>query len=284
MMFWSLLLFVVSIVADRSQLDMGLAVRSLFPTVTALWWYPTAYAVFLLFFPFLAKGLHAIGCDMHRALCIVMIVLWTVLDMVMPLSGVGLPGGNWLSFVYIYVLVMYYRWYMQPMRTGMAWRMLVGGYAMIAIGSIGGGLLAERYGGSQMLQTLQVYFGKVEFRLPVLMVGLSLFVLFERHEFHNAVVNTVAGSTFGVYLISEYPTVRQWVWHNQLLDLHDIMSSPLAVPILIGVACAVFLVCTVLDRLRGMLFLVTVDRRRGAWFDVLWHRSSDCAQMNSGNA
>lgn len=273
MLFWSVLLLGVTAASDRSQLGVGLVVRSLLPTVTALWWYPTAYAVFLLFFPFLAQGLHALGRDMHRALCIVMIVLWTVLDMVMPLSGVGLPGGNWLSFVYIYVLIMYYRWHMQPMRIRTAWWMLAGGYAMIALGAVGGGLLVEWRGGaqaSQTLQTLQVYLGKVEFRLPVLMVGLALFVLFERREFHNALVNTIAGSTFGVYLISEYPTVRQWVWSSQLLDLRNATLSPLAVPTIVGVACAVFLVCVGLDQVRALLFRLTVDRHRGAWFDVLW--------------
>lgn len=213
MLFWSLVLLAATVALDRTQVGMTLAAGSLFPTITGLWWYPTAYAVFLLFFPFLVTGLRALDKTAHGALAIIMLVLFTGLDMVMPLSAVGLPGGNYLSFIYIYVLITYYRWHMTPMRTATAWWMLAGGYALIAAGAVGGGLLYQATG---RLQTLQVYVGKVEFRLPVLMIGLALFVLFERRECHSAAVNTIAASTFGVYLITvicrpESDRARAWV-------------------------------------------------------------------------
>ncbi|MBT1180848.1 acyltransferase [Bifidobacterium sp. CP2] len=268
MLFWSLVLLAATVAFDRSQAGVRLATSSLFPTITGLWWYPAAYAVFLLFFPFLVAGLRALDKTAHGALAIVMFVLFTGLDMVMPLSAVGLPGGNYLSFVYIYVIITYYRWHMRPMRDVTAWWMLGGGYALIAAGAVGGGVL---YAMTGRLQVLQVYLGKVEFRLPVLVVGLALFVLFERHEFHNAVVNTIASSTFGVYLISEYPTVRQWLWHNPLFDFAALAADhPIAlIPALVGAGCVVFLACMVLDQARGLLFRVTVDRNRGKWFDKL---------------
>ncbi|NEG95345.1 acyltransferase family protein [Bifidobacterium sp. SMB2] len=268
MLFWSIILLAITVVVDRSQLGLTLAVGSLFPTVTGLWWYPTAYAVFLLFFPFLVRGLRALDRSAHAALCVVMLVLFTGLDMVMPLSAVGLPGGNYLSFVYIYVLITYYRWHMRPMKTATVWWSLGIGYLMIAVGAVAAGVLFEKTG---RLQVLQVYLGKVEFRLPVLMIGLALFVLFERHEFHSAVVNTVASSTFGVYLISEYPTVRQWLWQNPLIDFAALAARYplLLIPSLIGIAVLVFLACTALDQIRELLFHITIDRHRGRWFDRL---------------
>lgn len=196
-----------------------------------------------------------------------MVVLYTVLDMVMPLSAVGLPGGNVRSFIYIYTLIAYYRWYMKPLTTATAWWTLAGGYALIVVGALGGGLLYQHTG---KLQTLQVYLGKVEFRLPVLMVGLAMFVLFERHEFHNRAVNAVSASTFGVYLISEYPTVRQWIWNNPWLDFGGLYRSPAAFVLIVLSVCAVFAGCVVLDVVRRLLFRITIDRRRGRWLDLLW--------------
>lgn len=117
MLFWSLTLLAVTAVVNRSLVGPELAVRSLMPITTSLWWYPTAYAVFLLFFPFLTQGLRSLGKTAHGALCTIMVVLYTVLDMVMPLSAVGLPGGNVRSFIYIYTLIAYYRWYMKPLTT-----------------------------------------------------------------------------------------------------------------------------------------------------------------------
>lgn len=267
MLFWSLTLLAVTAVVNRSLVGPELAVRSLMPITTSLWWYPTAYAVFLLFFPFLTQGLRSLGKTAHGALCTIMVVLYTVLDMVMPLSAVGLPGGNVRSFIYIYTLIAYYRWYMKPLTTATAWWTLAGGYALIVVGALGGGLLYQHTG---KLQTLQVYLGKVEFRLPVLMVGLTMFVLFERHEFHNHAVNAVAASTFGVYLISEYPTVRQWIWNNPWLDFGGLYRSPAAFVLIVLSVCAVFAGCVVLDAVRRLLFRITIDRRRGRWFDLLW--------------
>lgn len=102
------------------------------------------------------------------------------------------------------------------------------------------------------------------------MVGLAMFVLFERHEFHNRAVNAVAASTFGVYLISEYPTVRQWIWSNPWLDFGGLYRSPAAFVLIVLSVCAVFAGCVVLDVVRRLLFRTTIDRRRGRWFDLLW--------------
>ncbi|TPF78572.1 MULTISPECIES: acyltransferase [unclassified Bifidobacterium] len=266
MLFWSLALFVVTALTNRAQLSLTLIVQSLFPTITALWWYPTAYAVFLLVFPFLMQGMRALDKGAHGALCIVMIVLWTVLDLVMPLSGVGLPGGDVFSFVYIYTLIAYYRWYMQSLSAKQAWGLLIGGYALIAIGAVAGSLVYQITG---KVEKLQVYLSSVEFRLPVLMVGFALFVLFAMRSFHSAIINAIAASTFGVYLISEYPVMRQWIWHNPWVDFPAIMHSPFAFIQIIGVACLAFVGCSILDQLRIQLFKVTVNRHRGRWFDAL---------------
>lgn len=281
-LFWSLALLGASLAArmlghGSPALDAALMARSLMPTMTSLWWYPTAYAVFLLFLPFLSVGLRALGRDLHRALCVVMVVLWTVLDMVMPLSGVGLHGGDWMSFVYIHTLITWWRWHGAGVADSRArgcvrraaWAALAGGYALLAAGAVAGGVLFARTG---RLEVLQVYLGKVEFRLPVLMVGLALFALFRGREFHSGVVNALAGSTFGVYLISEYPTVRRWLWQDgPLAGLlgPDLMREAWAVPAAIAAACVVFAACAALDQIRATLFRVTVDRRRGRWFDAL---------------
>ncbi|WP_190973829.1 acyltransferase family protein [Bifidobacterium reuteri] len=267
MLFWSLVLSTVTAISQHERLSSSLIVQSLFPTVTALWWYPTAYAVFLLFFPFLSCSLKSLDRTMHGALCVIMFVLWTVVDMVMPLSGVGLHGGDVFSFIYIYTLITYYRWHMQPLGGKQAWAMLVGGYAFIAIGAIAGGLVFQKIG---KLPKLQVYLGSVEFRLPVLMVGIALFVLFSRKEFHSGIINTVAASTFGVYLISEYPTMRQWIWHSTLVEFVIKNNAPIIFGLLILLACVVFISCSLLDQVRALLFSLILDRHRGRWFDALY--------------
>ena len=55
LLFWSLILVTFYLVFDRADLSMKLMVKSVMPLSMGVWWYATAYAIFL------AKGLKALG-------------------------------------------------------------------------------------------------------------------------------------------------------------------------------------------------------------------------------
>ena len=57
LLFWSLILVTFYLVFDRADLEPKLMLRSLVPLSTDIWWYATAYAIFLAPLPFLSKGL-----------------------------------------------------------------------------------------------------------------------------------------------------------------------------------------------------------------------------------
>lgn len=44
---------------------MKLMVKSVMPLSRGVWWYATAYAIFLALLPFLARGLKALGREYH---------------------------------------------------------------------------------------------------------------------------------------------------------------------------------------------------------------------------
>lgn len=50
----------------------GALLRGVFPLMSSIWWYTTAYAGFLIVFPFLADGLRAMGRKRHLSLCAVL--------------------------------------------------------------------------------------------------------------------------------------------------------------------------------------------------------------------
>ena len=51
LLFWSLALMMFYLVFDRADLGPKLMVRSLVPLSTGIWWYATAYAIFLMLLP-----------------------------------------------------------------------------------------------------------------------------------------------------------------------------------------------------------------------------------------
>lgn len=110
-------------------------------------------------------------------------------------------------------------------------------------------------------------------KLPVIMVGFGVFLLFDRVTFHSRVINRIAQSAFAVYLITDYAASEKLLW-ARLFNLQDLYQQPLAILQILGILLAIYAVCTLLDFIRQALFAATLDRRRGRWFDLLWDKAS----------
>lgn len=91
---------------------VNLAFHSAFPLSTALWWYPTSYALFLIFLPFLNAGMKQLAQRQHKQLAIICLVLWRFLGLI-PKINFDLTDKSVFVFIYWYILLSYYRWHMK---------------------------------------------------------------------------------------------------------------------------------------------------------------------------
>ncbi|AHJ16958.1 hypothetical protein [Bifidobacterium breve] len=114
LLFWSLILVTFYLVFDRADLGMKLMAKSVMPLSMGLWWYATAYAVFLALLLFLAKGLKALGREYHLALAIIVLAIWGLHSFIPGLQS--LPD-NFLGFIYVFILISAYKWYMKSFTT-----------------------------------------------------------------------------------------------------------------------------------------------------------------------
>lgn len=96
-LFYSLVLGISCYLA-MDGVGFGTLVRNLFPLMSSIWWYATAYAGFLIVFPFLSDGLRSIGPRRHLVLCAVLFLVIGVVGM-LPVSPVvsGMMGMMYLS-------------------------------------------------------------------------------------------------------------------------------------------------------------------------------------------
>jgi len=109
-------------------------------------------------------------------------------------------------------------------------------------------------------------------KLPVIMVGFGVFLLFDRVTFHNRTINRIAQSAFVVYLITDYAASESLLW-ARLFNLQNLYQQLLAILRILGILLAIYAVCILIDFARQALFAFTIDRRRGHWFDLLQKRS-----------
>ena len=279
LLFWSLLIFIMQIMRDSTSITIDTVITALFPMSRNLWWYATTYMIFLLLSPFLIQGLRSLGKKRHMQCCLVMIFLWGVLYLV-PASNTNI-NMNVVGFVYVFTLIAYYKWYMAPLSLMVAWALALGGTVLIVIWDVAVtvGLNVSPIK-SEILSMVER-----EWSIPILAVSLGMFALFHRMHFHSIVVNRCAAATFGVYLITDHPFMRNLLW-NQWFDISRIYHSHSCLGVCARCCIAVlsvFVAAMLLDMLRSMLFSFTVDKHEGYWSDVVWGLFSRMAIEEHGD-
>lgn len=120
LLFWSLILVTFYLVFDRADLGMKLMVKSVMPLSMGVWWYATAYAIFLALLPFLSKGLKALGREYHLKLAATVLVIWGLTSFIPEMIGIN---DGFLGFIYLFILISAYKWYMKPFTTKQVWLM-----------------------------------------------------------------------------------------------------------------------------------------------------------------
>ena len=215
------------------------------PTLFQCWWYATAYILLLLFLPALQAGLVALGRELHLKLVFVMLVSFGVIALV---PGTFIPGRDVFGFIYYIVLLSAYKWYCKPFRKRTLMLGIAAGYGVYILCWIG---LSPALG---IGDSYGVYIMEA-WRLPVLMIGASIFLLAERRSFYNGIVNRLASVAFGVYLISEYPTVRTLLW-TRLFRIDSMMTVPFHWLVIALIIVGIYLLFGLFDFVRQWLFSV----------------------------
>lgn len=252
------------LVFDRADFGMKLMAKSFTPLSMNVWWYATAYAIFLALLPFLSKGLKALGREYHLALAATVLTIWGLLSFI---PGAQSLQDNVFGFIYVFILISAYKWYIKPFTTKQI-RLITGiGFGFFLLYTAASAVL------SLMGHDMGIFITG-SWRLPVVMVGFGMFLLFDCITFHSRVINRIAQSAFAVYLITDYAASEKLLW-VRLFNLKDLYQQPWAILRILGILLAIYAVCTLLDFIRQALFTVTIDHRRGHWFDLLWDKASN---------
>ena len=97
---------------------MKLMMKSVMPLSMSVWWYATAYAIFLAPLPFLAEGLKALGRECHFSLAATVLVIWGLTSFI---PGMIKINDGFFGFIYLFSLISAYKWYIEPFTTRQIW-------------------------------------------------------------------------------------------------------------------------------------------------------------------
>lgn len=269
LLFWSLTLLAASTIICKSLPSLSVASSSFLPTITNLWWYATSYTAFLAILPFLQNALLTIGRKRHCQLSLMLLIVFGPLSLIPSHTIFSIFITNVFGFIYIFIILSCYKFYIKRLNTKSLLCIFMAGLLISILVVILKNLTIYFVFKNAAPAKLVEYTPFRDFALPTLMVGIPLFLLFDRIHFYNKYINFIAKSAFAVYLITEYPTMRNLLW-STWFNLKDIYGKPFMVLHVIGILLGVYAACTLCDFIRRGLFALTVDRHPGRWFNALW--------------
>lgn len=222
------------------------------PISCGTWWYPTSYAIFLIFFPFLQQGLNALNEKEVRNLALVMFIIWT-LPTIIPIK-LQLAAGNTTCFFMLYVVIYYIRRF-TPMwadNPKVYKSLCLGGYALAFLSILILDVVGLKV---KSISDYACYYIRGDWRLLPVIISLGLFLWCTHWKMgYNKVINWMGDLTFAVYLIHMHPLMIELLF-KKIFIIEPYVNSWFIVPYTIGITLFIFFACTLIDQMRKWLYL-----------------------------
>ena len=239
--FYSFLFTLLFAIFAPSYVGEGQLVKSAFPALTKQYWYFTAYFCMFFFVPFMNKLLLSLEKAQLRALAITIAAVFSLMTLAAGKDVFLLGGGYcalWLGLLYL----------MGGCARLLEWRpkkeLALCGYALCVLIT-----WAEKVFLSGRLTS---YVSPT-----MLLAAICLLLLFAqldiKSEKGRGLIEKFAPAAFGVYLIHTQPCLLKATLKNSLAGLAD-ANGFLIILAVLGIAAAIYLICSLIELLRIKLF------------------------------
>lgn len=244
--FWGIIVLLLGFALGLS-IKTDYIYKSLFP-LTPLNWFARSYLLLYISIPLFNKIINSVS---KARLGQIIIALTTIFYTVPTLISTFISGGGYLTsyftFGIMYMIGAYIRKY------GDAKLDKISIYA--AIVSIILILASILWNDIHMHEGLYImYLAHKGNSVVGLLAAIGIFTIFKNIKIsYSPFINTVASTTFAVYLIHNNPIISDWLW-NSVVSSKDYFESLFFLLHMLGVTLLIFAVCSILEWLRLKAF------------------------------
>lgn len=253
MLFYSILIPIVFYFFDPNHYadSNGFKFDYLIPLASNLWWYPTSYAIFLLFYPYYSKGLSILGKKDLGTLIATMLVIWSIPTLI-PVN-LSLGGGNTTNFFMLFAIIFYIRKYTPQWANDSKYIKItiLLGFLLTISSIVILDILSQSY---PTIGKYSCYFIRGNYRIFPVIISISLFLWWNRQNFKtSAIVNSIGSLTFAVYLIHMHPMMMSYLFEKKFVLSNYIGSIWLPISTLV-ITLIIFFFCITTEKIRIILF------------------------------
>ncbi|MGT2928821.1 acyltransferase [Streptococcus dentasini] len=243
--FYSLALLALGAIFGSDQVDIKFVIKSFLPITFSMWWFATSYFILYLLHPFINKGLQQLSKTNYQQLLAVLI---TIFSLVPTFSGTTPDYTELTWFCTLYCIGGYIRKF--GLLESFSKKILTAFVTLIVllnlVGTVILSYLTDKF---EIIKGHVIYFYG-ENKLPIVLISILLFLIFKKIQLsHSKVINTIASTSFAVYLIHDHPIVRPFLW-EELFHVNQYQDSWLIIPASIVIVLLVYSACTAIDLIR----------------------------------
>lgn len=247
--FWGLVGLLLGSALGWTSLDPRSLVRVAIPYLWNNRWFVESYLILLLLIPFINLCLRQIRRSGHQMLLAVAVGLFVLWPSFLPNPPIDDFGYGFVHFITLYLTAAYIRLYVTKYPPASVCLLVAAlATALIFAGAAYGFMVSWAY----------------NFVL-VLVQSVSLFLFFGQLSIRSSVINTLAGYSFGIFLIHSDSSFFAPFVYNRIFHASDAIHGQVWVLALNLTVCVVafYLFCVVLEHGKRWLFRYSVDK----WID-----------------
>lgn len=250
MSFYATLITFITYFADKTLLDISLSgfIKNI---LSVFWgsWFGVTYVILCFLSPFLNSILVKLSKDVYIAFFSCIALIYCIIPFITecpPFNYTQWKFSNIDSFIIMYIIGAYIRIYGIP--NIQIWKksgIILAGILLLSV------LIADLYG---IMTNHDIYIqkackmGNIN-TLCSVGIAITLFLVFNQKNFYNALINKVAATTFGIYLIHDNNFIRYFIWKKIVPNNLFFESIWLPLHMIIKVS-AVFIICMFIDLIR----------------------------------
>lgn len=243
--FYSIILFVVCWIGFSYTYSFMELQMVFFPTLCAEYWFFTAYVVLIILSPYLNILIRESTQKQLKSAIGWMVFLWVIIP---TFALQHMYGSEIPQFVMFYIIGAYFRKYpdncfkQKKVRFGIA----ISSFVLLFSSTFILNFLGTKMEIFQNKGTM--FYGRNSLLVLGCAVGLFSIAIMGK-KFYSKLINTIAGCTFGIYLIHDNLIVRKILW-KEILPVANYINSPFLIFIMLGAVIVVFVFCLLIELLR----------------------------------
>lgn len=221
--------------------------KAILPIPYEQYWFATTYFILYLFSPYLNRLIKSMDKAMHLKLILSGVVIWSIFPTLLNASF-DFDYVGW--FIILYMIAAYLRLYPLNIRNLKRKSMLLaaGSYLLLLGFVIGFDFISIQ---NPVFSDYVVRIREVN-SLLTLICAVATFLAFQNLKIQSKVINRIAATTFGIYLLHDNPIIRNTLWLKLLHGNVYIGSRYFALYSLAAVS-VVFCGCSMLEMIRAGL-------------------------------